>query len=122
MKKRLRKKLRLREFQEMGFHVNFELTDYQSPEETDAFIDSIIAFAEANSLFIAGGVNFFYVTAGPRHSVTEAQRQLFTDWLTKRQGVIDLQVFSLSDAWYVKDEEWVDVLPHELLGRPGLNK
>jgi uncharacterized protein YggL (DUF469 family) len=122
MKKRLRKKLRLQEFQEMGFHVNFELTSYESLGRTDAFIDNIIAFSEANNLFVAGGVNFFYVTAGPRRSVTEEQRQQFADWLSQQQAVTDLQVLPLSDAWYVKDEEWVDVLPHELIGRPGLNK
>jgi uncharacterized protein YggL (DUF469 family) len=122
MKKRLRKKLRLQEFQEMGFHVNYELTDYESPTSTGALIDDITAFTKANRLFVAGGVNFFYVTAGPRRSVTEAQRQLFTDWLAQQQMVTDLQVLPLSDAWYVKDEEWIDVLPHEMVGRPGLNK
>jgi len=121
MKKRLRKKLRLREFQEMGFHTTFELADYKSPEATDTLLDSIIAFAEANSLFLAGGLNFFYVTAGPRRSVTEAQRLLFTDWLMQQQAIIDLKVLPLSDAWYVKDEEWADALPHELIGRSGLN-
>lgn len=121
MKKRLRKKLRLREFQELGFHVNFELPNNQSLEEIDMLLNDIIAFAEANSLFIAGGINFFYVTAGPRQSVTEAQRQSSTDWLMQRREVTDLQVRPLCDAWYVKDEEWIDALPHELVGRPGLN-
>ncbi len=120
MKKRLRKKLRLREFQEMGFHVNFELADYQSSEATDALLDSVIAFAEDNGLFLAGGLGFFYVTARPRHSVTVEQRQLFIEWLMQQQAIIGLQALPLSDAWYVKDEEWVNTLPHELTGRPGL--
>ena len=122
MKKRLRKKLRLQEFREMGFHVNFELTNFESIESTDALLADIIAFAEANNLFVAGGVNFFYVTAGPRCSVTGAQRQQFTAWLAQQQAVTDLRVLPLSDAWYMKEEEWVDALPHELVGRPALSE
>jgi uncharacterized protein YggL (DUF469 family) len=118
MKKRLRKKLRLREFQEMGFHVNFELTDNQSSEATDTLLVNIIAFAEANGLFLTGGINFFYVTAGPRHSATAAQRLLFTDWIMQQEAITGLQVLPLSDAWYMKDEEWADTLPHELISRP----
>ncbi|RZK34717.1 MAG: DUF469 family protein [Hymenobacter sp.] len=122
MKKRLRKKLRLREFREMGFHVRFELAANYTQEDTDSLLDNLIDFVEANGLFIGGGLNFFYVTAKPRHSVTEPQRQLLSDWLAQQPLVTELQVLPLSDAWYVQDAEREDALPHELVGRPGTSE
>lgn len=51
MKKRLRKKLRLAEFSELGFAVSFQLTLGLTAQEGDRLLDAFIREAiEANGL------------------------------------------------------------------------
>lgn len=97
MKKRLRKKLRLKEFQELGFHTSFDL-----PEEVsdDDFFDQLIPFVESQGLFIGGGLTNFYAEAGSRKSVTPEQRQALVDWLNKHPNISNINVGPLNDAWY----------------------
>ena len=117
MKKRLRKKLRLREFQEMGFQVDFEFVNYPLEPSDWEFYDTVAAFAATNNLHINGIENSFYVTAAPRKSVTPAQHQLMADWLARQPNITDLQVGPLSDAWHITAKEWQNALPHEMVGR-----
>ncbi len=56
MKKRLRKKLRRGEFQELGFEVRFRAVDDLSDEAFDNVADAFISQAiEANGLICGGG-------------------------------------------------------------------
>ena len=89
----------------MGFQVNFDFADYPLQEADWQFFNKAVPLAEANSLYLVGGLNSFYVTAVPRQSATEVQRQLLTDWLAQQPEVTNLVISPLSDAWYVKDEE-----------------
>lgn len=97
MKKRLRKKLRLKEFQELGFHASFDLKEEQ---DYDEFFDQLIPFVESQGLFIGGGLNDFYAVAHHRNSATPEQQEALRDWLSKHPSVSNINIGPLNDAWY----------------------
>ncbi|WP_460576767.1 50S ribosome-binding protein YggL [Hymenobacter coalescens] len=100
MKKRLRKKLRLKEFQELGFHASFDL----APAQDDlTFFDQLIPFVESIGLFIGGGINNFYAVAGHRQSATPEQQQALREWLTQHPQVSNIDIGPLNDAWHSTD-------------------
>lgn len=100
MKKRLRKKLRLREFQEMGFEVQFDFTHEKTEEKVYAFWDEKIEFVESQGLFIGGGMTNFFATADYRKSAKPEQREALLNWLNARADVKDVVVGPLRDAWH----------------------
>lgn len=100
MKKRLRKKLRLREFQEMGFSVKFELADLGSDDAYSAFSDRLIEVIEANNLMMGGGINDFFVQTNSRRTATEADRVAIETWLQQQPEVSAINVSPLVDAWH----------------------
>ncbi len=101
MKKRLRKKRRLGEFQELGFEVTFECNAALAEEVLGAFIDGAI---EANGLAAGGGgadlQSFFVTSARRRCSANEMQRAAVESWLTANSRVLKSAVGPLRDAWY----------------------
>jgi len=105
MKKRLRKKLRRGEFQELGFEVRFRAVDDISDEAFDNVADAFISQAiEANGLICGGGGKKpeweVFVTLDRQGSATEAHRQAVQRWLATRPEVTTIQVGPLVDAWY----------------------
>ena len=100
MKKRLRKKLRLREFQEMGFHVDFDLNLPDTDEASFAFWDKLIAMVEGNKLQIGGGLTSFFTCGLPRRTSTEADREALTTWLRQQPEIANIRVGPLVDVWY----------------------
>lgn len=100
MKKRLRKKLRLREFQEMGFKVQFDLNLPDTDEANFAFGDKLIVEVERNHLLMGGGLNDFFVCTDSRRSATEADRQALESWLQQQPEVTATNVGPLVDAWH----------------------
>jgi uncharacterized protein YggL (DUF469 family) len=100
MKKRLRKKLRLREFQEMGFSVKFELSDLANDEAYLAFWDKLVVAIEANNLLMGGGLNDFFVQTNSRRTATEADRESIATWLQQQPEVSAINVSPLIDAWH----------------------
>jgi uncharacterized protein YggL (DUF469 family) len=99
MKKRLRKKLRLREFQEIGFHTDFSLSA-PSTEAEFAFWDKLIAFVEKQRLEIGGGINSFYATRVGRGTATDVDRKELRAWLQQQPEVSVVKVWPLDDAWH----------------------
>lgn len=104
MKKRLRKKLRLREFQQLGFEVSFRLPDDLHDSGLDAFWDSFIGQAiEAPGLMCGGGCgrvwDVFVVRSG-RASATEDDRRSVATWLEQHPQVSDIRIGPLVDAWH----------------------
>lgn len=101
---RQRKKLRLGEFQELGFEVSANSTKELSQEERAKFIDDLIISVDGMGLLFAGGLNSklagFVVVNALRGSVTEEQREAFGKWLASRPELADVQVGPLKDAWY----------------------
>lgn len=99
--RRLRKKLCVDEFQELGFELNLDLKDDLSVEEIDTFLDQFIAQAlEANGLDYVGGEDFGLVCLAERGSVTEEQRAAVENWLKGRSELSKVEVSPLVDAWY----------------------
>ncbi len=104
MKKRLRKKLRLGEFQELGFEVRFRLPDDCTEADLDAFFDSFIAEAIEGNGLICGGRGGrewnIFVSRHHRQSATENDRSAIAAWLEGHGHVAEIRIGPLADAWY----------------------
>jgi len=103
VKRRLRKKLRLKEFQEMGFHVSYRFVPGTSPEARERHVDEFIAFIEEHQLTCGGGVDEavqFFIAHHPPGSVSADQRALVAAWLEARNEAGSLNVGPLVDAWH----------------------
>ena len=97
---RMRKKLRVGEFQELGFDVSFELRPELVEDELIRFWDTFILDAiERNGLSYGGGTNGFASVWG-RGSATEMHRENVRSWLSSRAEVLSVSVGPLFDAWY----------------------
>lgn len=101
---RQRKKLRIGEFQELGFEVTAKTTRELTQADRSAFIDALIGAVDEMGLLFGGGFNGglkgFVVVDALRGSVSETQRESFRKWLETRQELQDVEVGPLKDAWY----------------------
>ena len=105
MKKRLRKKLHLGEFQEFGFEVTYRFIPNLSDNQLDQFIDDFIAEAiENNGLCCGGGGDKnewrVFVSLDRRGSATENHRDRVSSWLESNELIAEYGVGQLVDAWY----------------------
>lgn len=104
MKKRLRKKLRLREFRELGFEVSFRLSDTLDEAGLEQFWDSFIGEAvEARGLMCGGACGRswdVFLSCPGRRSATEGDRQDISTWLQRRSDVSEIWIGPLIDAWH----------------------
>ena len=99
--RRLRKKLCVDEFQELGFELNLEFKEDLSDEAIDAFLDAFLDDAmDANGLDYVGGDDYGLVSKADRGSVTEEQRAAVEAWLKGRDELTKIEVSPLLDAWY----------------------
>lgn len=102
--RRLRKKLRVGEFQEFGFDVSFKLRDGVDEIQLSSFWDAFIFQAiEQNGLAFGGGTNGF-VCAWGRGSAQESHRELVRGWLVAHPEVELAHTGPLVDAWYGPDD------------------
>jgi uncharacterized protein YggL (DUF469 family) len=109
MRKRLRKKLRLREFREYGFDVSYRLRDGFPTAEADDFLFRFLEHAiEANGLSCGGGGRppdyEFCVTSARRGSPTEEQRAAVGAWLDGQSEVAQHSLGEFFDAWHGPDD------------------
>ncbi|RJX82683.1 YggL family protein [Pseudomonas sp. LS-2] len=99
--RRLRKKLCVDEFQELGFELNLEFKEDLGEEDIDGFLDAFLTEAmDANDLDYVGGDDYGLVCSAKRGSVTEEQRATVEAWLKGRSEVTKVEVSPLLDAWY----------------------
>lgn len=99
--RRLRKKLCVDEFQELGFELNLDFKEDLDDAAVDAFLDAFLTEAmDANGLDYVGGEDFGLVCKAERGSVTEEQRAVVEAWLKGRSEVTKVEVSPLLDAWY----------------------
>lgn len=99
--RRLRKKLCVDEFQELGFELNLEFKEDLSDADIDAFLDAFLDEAmDANGLDYVGGDDYGLVCLAERGSATEEQRAIVEAWLKARSEVTKVEVSPLIDAWY----------------------
>jgi uncharacterized protein len=104
MRRRLRKKLFVGEFKEMGFYVRFRLAENLSEEDLSAFFDQFLTeVIEAQDLYFGGGGHRDwqgFVGLNRRGSVTEEHRNQVSTWLGNHPQVLEHELSDLRDAWY----------------------
>lgn len=99
--RRLRKKLYLDEFKELGFYVE---TEFKAPLAGTSEEELLIAFVESaiefRGLIYGGGLQSGFVCKAGRGSATEEDRSAVQQWLQARSEFTSVTVQELSDAWY----------------------
>ncbi len=100
---RLRKKLRIGEFQEFGFAFEADLDESFSPDAIEkavhAFLEECV---EPRNLGLGGWLGSGYLQSMSRHSATDEDREAVRAWLVKRPEVKAVRVTPLSDCWYME--------------------
>lgn len=99
--RRLRKKLCVDEFQELGFELTLDFKDGLSDQELDAFVEAFLNDCiEGNGLGYVGDEDYGFVCLGKRGSVSEEQRAQVEAWLKTRSELNGSTVSPLLDVWY----------------------
>jgi uncharacterized protein len=106
MKKRLRKKLHLKEYAEYGIEFELSGTEKVTENEFDTAIERFVFdFIEGNGLYCAGSWNLkekkasFIVEIGALKEASELYAVKIRQWLETEHLKL-LGEFALSDLWY----------------------
>lgn len=103
--RRLRKKLRVDEFKELGFDLAWQLKDDITSDELDAFIDKFFADAiQPNGLGFGGEGDTLWhglICSEKLGSCTEEHRTVVEKWLTDN-GATSVSVSELYDIWWAE--------------------
>jgi hypothetical protein len=98
---RLRKKLCVGEFKELGFDLDLSFPEGADEAAVDAFYEAFFTEAiDPAGLIYGGGDDSGFVCCAGRGSVTEAQRADIDKWLASAKGLQSYRVGELVDAWY----------------------
>ncbi len=104
-KLRLRKKLRVDEFQELGFDVAFKLADGTDSEAVDTFLSKFFAeVIETNGLGFGGEGDILWhglICTQEIGKCTEEHRSSVEAWL-KDNGATAVSVSELYDVWWAE--------------------
>lgn len=101
---RLRKKMRVDEFQEMGFEYQLTLKDGVSEAQEEALMDRfVLELLAPRNLAGAGWVSEGFISPWVRGSATEDDRTATQAWLAAQPEVASADVGPLQDAWYAED-------------------
>lgn len=99
--RRLMKKLRTGEFQELGFKIVFMLSPALSADE---MLNRWIAEVERRGWSFGGGANdkqiAGFVTTSGRGSLDHSDRELADNWAKSTDFVSAVEIGPLLDAWY----------------------
>ncbi len=102
-KARLRKKLRVDEYQELGFDIAWKFADDASNESIDAFLNKFFCEAiEPNDLGFGGEGDTLWhglICMQKLGKCTEEHRTLVEKWLTDN-GATAVAVSELYDVWW----------------------
>lgn len=102
--RRLRKKLRVGEFQELGFETQVKLTGSYTPEEQESLVEALLlGVIEPRSLSFTGWLKGGFVAHRGRVSATEDDRESVRQWLLSRPEVESVVIGPLIDAWYLAE-------------------
>ena len=102
--RRLRKKLCVDEFQELGFEVQIGYPEDISDEALEQFFSDFIVEVQNHGLALIGGAEYALVFLAARGSVSEQQRATVEAWLRARKELASVEVSPLLDAWYPDNE------------------
>jgi Uncharacterized protein conserved in bacteria len=104
MNKRLRKKLRKGEFQELGFKLEVSLVKTLDENDLDQWVDDFIEAVEGLALSVGGGGHYGHVyvvsSASKRGSVSVTQQEELGRWLSANSMVEKYHMSKLFDQWY----------------------
>lgn len=104
--RRLRKKLHVGEFQEMGFEFKTELKRPLSQEAEYDLLDCFLSeLVEPRSLALGGPITSGYIAYFGRGSVTENDRDSIRAWLSSRPEIESVQVGQLKDVWDATEDD-----------------
>lgn len=99
--RRLRKKLCVDEFQELGFELLLNYREDLDEVAADAFLQQFLQEAiSGNDMIFIGCDEFGMVCLGKRGSVSEEQRGKVDAWLKDRSELESYTIGALADAWY----------------------
>lgn len=107
--RRLRKKLRVGEFQELGFAIDFRFD--KQLYTLDQALDHWIEFVESQGWGFGGGggegsdILSGYLASFERGTLGEDDRERARQWLDSQHGFTCIQCAELSDAWHGSWEE-----------------
>ena len=103
--RRIRKKMRVDEFQELGFDVAWQFNEGTSGEEIDAFIDRFFAeVIQPNGLGYGGEGDLIWhglICTQKLGKCTDEHREKVEAWL-KDNGVKAVSVSALYDVWWAE--------------------
>ncbi len=103
MKKRLRKKLKLHEFQYTGFAVCLRLNMADEDELRHPFWLRLVEAIEGRGLYVIGRADDFWVMINYNlvliPAIKEADRYWMRDWLVQESEVADYRVCTPSYVW-----------------------
>lgn len=98
--RRLRKKLRIAEFQQLGFDYCVVWSQLPTVSQQDRFIDGFLEeIIVARGLLLCGSCTEG-VIVGTTKNPTELDREEVLSWLRDFPGVVETHVGPLVDAWY----------------------
>lgn len=109
MKKRLRKKLELREFQKNSFSMGLQLAPTETnPDSPDYFWNRLTAFVESNGLYLLGGGDAFTLDVSiftnynliPIPPIKDSDRRLLRDWLRLQPEVKHYIIGRRDNTWH----------------------
>jgi uncharacterized protein YggL (DUF469 family) len=99
--RRLRKKLCVDEFQELGFELSFHYKQGLGEEAVGDFMQRFAsAVVEPNDLVYSGCDEYGFIRLARRGSVSAEQRALIEGWLKQQSELMDFRASPLMDAWY----------------------
>jgi len=103
--RRLRKKLRVDEFKELGFDIAWKFKEDITDEEVDTFMDQFFAeVIQPNGLGFGGEGDTLWhglICTQKLGSCTEEHRKAVEAWLTEH-GVKSVSVSALYDVWWAE--------------------
>ena len=95
------KKLRLGEFQEVGFSVSMKWRCALSSNQEDSFLTRLLEqVIDARGLAYGGGSHTGFVCRLGKGSATEGDREALSAWLSDQEGIETVTVGPLQDCWH----------------------
>lgn len=105
MKKRLRKKYRVGEFQEFSFFLSFKFKENIDIERVEDFLNNLSEHLDAHGLYFSGLISItnhcsLEIKADDPKTTNEEQRSAVKAWIEACEDIEDVSVSDLADAWY----------------------
>lgn len=99
--RRLRKKLRIGEFKELGVEFSAEFKESLVADAEEKLVDLFLAeVIEPRILALGGSITNGFITCLGRGSVSEEDRAQIASWFHSRPECRAIRVGPLADAWY----------------------